>query len=81
MDEAAKADLLEVVAARTSAGRLAGGLHGGQQQPDQRSDDRDHDEQLYEREAAASGANLTRGPFFRRVMPTDHAIDSHVPAS
>ena len=46
-----QAQLLEVVDALRTAGRLAGGLDGGQQQGDQDRDDRDHDQKLDQRES------------------------------
>ncbi len=44
-------ELLEVVDALGTAGRLAGSLHGGQQECDQDRDDRDHDQKLDQGEA------------------------------
>jgi hypothetical protein len=46
----AEADLLEIGAAGTAAGRLPRALDGRQEQADQHCDDRDHDEQFHERE-------------------------------
>jgi hypothetical protein len=45
-------DLLEVVAALHSPGRLARRLHGRQQHRDQDADDRDDHEELNQRKAA-----------------------------
>ena len=47
-------DLLQVVDALGTAGRLAGGLDGRQQQGDQDRDDGDHDQQLDQRESATA---------------------------
>jgi hypothetical protein len=49
-----QADLLEVVAALSAAGRLAGLLDGRQQQGDQDRDDRDDHEQFDERKRGPS---------------------------
>jgi hypothetical protein len=40
------ADLLEIIAAAHSPGRLAGSLNGRKQQRDQNTDDRDYDKKL-----------------------------------
>ena len=47
-----EADLLEVVDALGTPGRLARRLHGGQQQGDQHGDDRDDHQQFDQREAS-----------------------------
>jgi len=47
-----QAELLEVVDALRTAGRLAGGLDGGQQQGDQDGDDGDDDQKLDQGETA-----------------------------
>jgi hypothetical protein len=54
-----QADLLEVVAARTSPRRLTGRLHGRQKEADERADDRDHDQELDQRESR--GGSRCRG--------------------
>src|SRR5262249_12430944 len=52
----AQADLLHVVRALGSAGRLPRRLHGGEQQGDEYGDDRDDNEQLDQGEATSTGA-------------------------
>ena len=47
-------ELLQVVGALGTAGRLAGGLDGGQQQGDQDRDDRDHHQQFDQGESATT---------------------------
>ena len=49
-----QADLLEIIDALNSPGRLAGRLHGRKQQRDQNRDDRDHDQKLDQRESTAN---------------------------
>jgi hypothetical protein len=48
------ADLPEIVRALHTPRRLPRRLHGGQQEPDQDADDRDDNEQLNQREPAAT---------------------------
>ena len=52
MDVQRQADLLQVVLALKSPGRLARRLHGRQEQRDQYPDNRDNDQEFYKREAA-----------------------------
>ena len=60
-----KAELLEVVNALRSTGRLAGGLHSGEQQSDQYRDDRDHDEEFNQRECGLAIVDESAVPFPR----------------
>ena len=54
--------LLQVVGALGTAGRLAGRLDGGQEQRDQDGDDRDDDEQLDQGETGSSVSLPTTYP-------------------